>query len=78
MAAVADKSSTPSLPLASYAQSYVDDWYGEIAISLENNRLVMRFANTPGTTWHLSALSAQYFYCMLGRSHLRSRCLCKL
>ncbi|TWX73672.1 serine hydrolase [Colwellia sp. C1TZA3] len=47
VAAAVDKSSTPSLPLASYAQSYVDDWYGEIAISLENNHLVMQFANTP-------------------------------
>jgi CubicO group peptidase (beta-lactamase class C family) len=55
VAAAADKSSTPSLPLASYAQSYVDDWYGEIAISLENNHLVMQFANTPalhGTLAH--------------------------
>jgi hypothetical protein len=35
VAAAADKSSTPSLPLASYAQIYLDDYYGEIAIILE-------------------------------------------
>lgn len=43
----ADKNSTPSLPLTEYAQSYVDNWYGEISISLENDDLVMQFTNTP-------------------------------
>jgi len=43
----ADKNSTASLPLAAYAQSYVDNWYGEISISLENDDLVMQFTNTP-------------------------------
>ncbi|MBA6342744.1 serine hydrolase [Colwellia sp. MB02u-10] len=55
VAAAADKSSTPSLPLANYAQNYADDWYGEITISLENNHLVMQFAHTPalhGTLAH--------------------------
>ena len=55
VATVVDKSSIPSLSLVSYAQSYVDDWYGEIVISLENNHLVMQFANTPvlhGTLAH--------------------------
>jgi CubicO group peptidase (beta-lactamase class C family) len=54
-AAQVDKNSTPSLPLASYAQSYVDNWYGEIAISLESDDLVMQFTNTPalhGTLEH--------------------------
>jgi CubicO group peptidase (beta-lactamase class C family) len=46
-AAQADKNSKPSLPLASYAQSYIDNWYGEIVVSLENNNLMMQFANTP-------------------------------
>ncbi|MGB1263726.1 MAG: serine hydrolase [Cognaticolwellia sp.] len=46
-AARVDKNSTPSLPLASYAQTYVDNWYGEISISLENDNLVMQFGNTP-------------------------------
>ena len=43
----ADKKSTPSLPLAAYAQNYVDNWYGEISISLENDDLVMQFTHTP-------------------------------
>jgi len=46
-ASQADKDSTPSLPLTSYAQTYIDNWYGEIVISLENNKLMMQFANTP-------------------------------
>ena len=50
-----DQHSTPSLPLANYAQSYVDNWYGEVSISLLNNDLKMQFANTPalhGTLVH--------------------------
>ena len=46
-AASVDKNSTPSLALSDYAQTYVDNWYGEIDIALENNRLVMQFGNTP-------------------------------
>ncbi len=39
--------SNPHLPLASYAGAYRDDWYGEISISLEDGRLVLRFSQTP-------------------------------
>ncbi|MGA9768619.1 MAG: serine hydrolase [Blastocatellia bacterium] len=39
--------SKPSLELAKYAGRYTDAWYGEMAISIENNRLVLRFAHTP-------------------------------
>lgn len=46
-AAARDTSSRPSLPLKAYARTYVDDWYGEIAIALEGERLVMRFTKTP-------------------------------
>ena len=42
-----EQHSTPSLPLADYAQSYVDNWYGEVSIRLLNNTLQMQFANTP-------------------------------
>jgi CubicO group peptidase (beta-lactamase class C family) len=50
-----DKNSTPSLALTEYANTYVDNWYGEIAITLEDNNLVMQFGNTPalhGTLEH--------------------------
>ena len=37
----------PSLPLASYAGTYADNLYGDITISDENGRLVMRFSRSP-------------------------------
>lgn len=46
-AAARDSTSRPSLPLARYAGAYVDPWYGEVVISLENDRLVLRFSKTP-------------------------------
>jgi hypothetical protein len=42
------KDSRPSLPLANYAGTYADSWYGDIAIANENGKLVMRFTKTPG------------------------------
>ena len=42
------KDSRPSLPLANYAGTYTDSWYGDIAIANENGKLVMRFTKTPG------------------------------
>jgi len=41
-----NKDSKPSLPLAEYAQTYVDSWYGEINISHKNNKLNMQFTHT--------------------------------
>ncbi|MEH6596537.1 MAG: serine hydrolase [Colwellia polaris] len=55
VAANIKKHSSPSLPLTNYAQSYEDNWYGEVSISLLNNDLKMQFANTPalhGTLVH--------------------------
>jgi hypothetical protein len=42
-----DTASRPSLPLARYAGTYTDAWYGDIGIVLENGKLVMRFSHTP-------------------------------
>jgi CubicO group peptidase (beta-lactamase class C family) len=42
-----DSASRPSLPLAAYAGTYTDPWYGDIAIALEDGKLVIRFAHTP-------------------------------
>ncbi len=46
-AASRDANSRPSLPLAKYVGTYVDAWYGNVVITLENEKLVMRFAHTP-------------------------------
>ena len=41
------RDSKPSLALARYAGRYTDAWYGDATISLENDRLVLRFSHTP-------------------------------
>lgn len=49
------KNSAHSLVLREYAQTYVDDWYGEINVMFKNNKLHMQFGNTPelkGTLEH--------------------------
>jgi len=47
IAAKRDSTSRPPLPLASYAGTYNDPWYGDVTISLENGKLVIRFDHTP-------------------------------
>ncbi|WP_449428839.1 serine hydrolase [Rhodanobacter umsongensis] len=45
-AAARDKNSKPSLPLAQYAGTYRDPWYGDVVISHENGKLRLRFSKT--------------------------------
>jgi CubicO group peptidase (beta-lactamase class C family) len=42
-----DSTSGPSLPLARYAGTYRDVWYGDVAIDEENGKLVIRMTRTP-------------------------------
>lgn len=51
--AARDTASRPSLPLAKYAANYRDAWYGDIAVALENGKLVMRFSHSPSLTGDL-------------------------
>ncbi len=44
--AARDKHSRPSLPLADYAGTYRDPWYGDIVISDVHGKLRMRFSHT--------------------------------
>lgn len=46
-ASARNTASKPSLPLAKYAGTYVDAWYGDIVIAQEGEKLVMRFSHTP-------------------------------
>ncbi|HLG17003.1 MAG TPA: serine hydrolase [Blastocatellia bacterium] len=39
--------SRPSLDLSRYAGRYRDAWYGDVTISLENGKLVLRFSHSP-------------------------------
>jgi len=52
-AAAHTPSSKPSLPLAAYAGTYRDAWYGDIAIVEEAGKLVMKFSHTPALTGEL-------------------------
>jgi CubicO group peptidase (beta-lactamase class C family) len=47
-AASRDASSKPSLPLAKYAGTYRDAWYGDVEIADEGGKLAIRFKHTPG------------------------------
>jgi CubicO group peptidase (beta-lactamase class C family) len=42
-----NSASRPSLPLASYAGTYRDAWYGDIVVAQEGSRLSLRFTKTP-------------------------------
>jgi hypothetical protein len=46
-AAVRDASSRPALPLAKYAGTYRDAWYGDIAITEDRGKLTMTFTHSP-------------------------------
>ena len=46
-AVVRNAGSRPSLPLAQYAGTYTDDWYGDIVIEQQPGRLTVRFTQTP-------------------------------
>jgi CubicO group peptidase (beta-lactamase class C family) len=46
-AAARDTDSRPSLPLARYAGTYRDAWYGEVTITVDGDRLVIRMVPTP-------------------------------
>jgi CubicO group peptidase (beta-lactamase class C family) len=48
-----DAASRPSLPLAKYAGTYRDAWYGEIEIVERGGRLTIRFTHTPSLTGDL-------------------------
>jgi CubicO group peptidase (beta-lactamase class C family) len=39
-----------SLPLEKYAGNYEDAWYGNVAIAMEEGKLVMRFSHSPALT----------------------------
>jgi len=42
-----DSTSGPSLPLAKYAGTYRDPWYGDVTIAQEGRGLAIRFKHTP-------------------------------
>jgi CubicO group peptidase (beta-lactamase class C family) len=60
-----DSLSTPSLPLARYAGTYRDPWYGEISIAENGRKLVIRMLPTPSLVgdlehWHHDTFVARW------------------
>ena len=47
------EASRPSLPLAAYARRYTDRMYGDVGITEEKGRLVLRFSHSPALTGDL-------------------------
>ena len=47
------KDAKPSLPLAKYAGSFRDAWYGDVTIADEGGKLMMRFSRSPQLTGEL-------------------------
>ena len=55
----------PSLPIGSYAGTYTDRMYGDVIISEENGRLVMRFSASPNFVadlehWHYDTFEIKW------------------
>jgi CubicO group peptidase (beta-lactamase class C family) len=48
-----DSTSHPSLPLASYAGTYTDPWYGDITIAIESGKLSIKFDHSPSLVGEL-------------------------
>ena len=48
-----DSTHMPSLPLARYAATYADRWYGQVAVTYESGLLKIRFARTPALVGRL-------------------------
>ncbi|RYY43511.1 MAG: serine hydrolase [Sphingomonadales bacterium] len=44
----------PSLPVARYARTYTDTWYGDVKVGTDEQGLTIDFTNTPGMTGRLS------------------------
>ena len=60
-AAKRDAAARPSLPLADYAGTYEDAWYGPISIAFEGGGLVMNFTKTPGMVGDMEHWSRETF-----------------
>jgi CubicO group peptidase (beta-lactamase class C family) len=47
------RDSRPSLAVEKYAGRYRDQWYGDVTITMENGKLVLKFTRTPALTGEL-------------------------
>jgi len=60
-----NRNSRPALPLAGYSGAYRDAWYGDITLTEEQGRLVLRFGRSPAFTgdlehWHYETFRVRW------------------
>jgi len=60
-----NRTSRPALPLAGYAGTYRDAWYGDVTLAEEQGHLVIRFSRTPAYTgdlehWHYETFRVRW------------------
>jgi CubicO group peptidase (beta-lactamase class C family) len=65
-------SSKPSLALSSYAGTYSDIWYGDMTVTLENERLVLKMSHTPGLVGDLEHWHYDTFICRWRDAEMRA------
>ena len=68
-----DSTSGPSLPIAKYAGTYRDPWYGDVTIAQEGKGLAIRFSRTAVPGGRSGALAARQLPGSLAGSHSQSR-----
>lgn len=64
--------SRPSLALEKYTGPYADKWYGDIAIALENAKLVLRFSHSPDLVGDLEHFQYDTFIARWRNRELRA------
>jgi CubicO group peptidase (beta-lactamase class C family) len=67
-----NQNSQPSLPLLSYCGKYIDSWYGEMTIVLDQGKLLMRFLATPSLVGQLEHYQYDTFICRWQDRELRA------
>jgi CubicO group peptidase (beta-lactamase class C family) len=65
-------SSRPSLALSSYAGIYTDVWYGDMTMTLENEKLVLKMSHTPGLVGDLEHWHYDTFVCRWRDAEMRA------
>jgi CubicO group peptidase (beta-lactamase class C family) len=70
--AARDAASKPSLPLAKYAGTYRDAWYGDITIAAEGGKFVIRFSHTPSLAGDLEHWQHDTFIARWRNQELRA------
>ncbi len=71
-ASARDETSSPSLPIAGYAGTYVDAWYGEIVLEASGDGLEIRFSRSPDLVGDLAHWQHDTFLVRWRKRELRA------